>query len=79
MALVNDLIQYGYDPRASLALLQKVLKEVNALASDLVCDRLLLSLAKTLHIISPMYLSDLTRLVKVLGSAREFSLANLLT
>lgn len=65
MALVNNLIQYGYDPRASLALLQKVLNDVDVSPSHLVYDRLLLSLAKTLHIISPMYLCDLTRLVKV--------------
>ncbi|XP_055379538.1 focadhesin [Condylostylus longicornis] len=59
--IVNQLVQFGLDPRASLICILNVLKVTKNITKNFY-NILLIILADTLHIISPTYLPDLLRI-----------------
>lgn len=61
--MLSDLIHWGYDPRPGLAITMNMLFRSTPVARHYF-NVLLILLAKMLHNISPVYLGDLTRLLK---------------
>lgn len=63
-AVLNDLLTYGYDPRPGFRIIRQALSEINY-SDRLTCDMLLILLNHSLHNVSPVYLPDVVRLLKV--------------
>lgn len=68
--LLGDLIKWGYDPRPGLAVIMNVLYRATDSAKSYL-NVLLVLLAQTLHSISPVYMSDLTRLLRLMVITME--------
>lgn len=63
-SILNDLINWCYDPRPTLNIILRVLYKFNKIDTTIL-NLILIILAKTLHIITPIYFMDTIRLLKV--------------
>lgn len=70
-AVLNDLVAYGYDPRPGFRIIRQGISEIKHLDS-FACDLLLILLNQSLHNVSPVYLSDVVRLLKVKTDALAY-------
>lgn len=67
VALLKDLVNFGYDPRPSLNVLLRTLKQItidDPKKSTAFHNYLLILLADLSHIVSPVYLVDILRILK---------------
>lgn len=64
IAVINDLLTYGNDPRPGLRIIRQVVSEVKEV-DKLTFDMLLILINQSLHYVSPVYLPDVVRLLKV--------------
>lgn len=64
IAVLNDLLTHGYDPRPGFRIIRKVMTESKQL-DKLTWDWFLILLAQSLHNVSPLYLPDVVKLLKV--------------
>lgn len=62
-SLLIELIKWGYDPRPGLSVIHAVLHK-NIIIAEPYLNVILIILSQTLHTISPVYISDLTRLLR---------------
>lgn len=62
-AVLNDLVTCGYDPRPGFRIIRQAISEMKP--DRLTCDLLLILLNHSLHNVSPVYLPDVVRLLKV--------------
>lgn len=68
MALLKDLVDFGDDPRPSLAVLLQAFRHSNDQLGEKSSDFFnysLILLSELLHIVSPVYLDNVLRLLKV--------------
>lgn len=68
MALLKDLVDFGDDPRPSLAVLLQAFRHSNDQLGETSSDFFnysLILLSELLHIVSPVYLDNVLRLLKV--------------
>lgn len=63
-AVLNDLSTYGYDPRPGFRIIRQAVSEIKTVA-DFTWDLFLILLNQSLHNVSPVYLPDVVRLLKV--------------
>lgn len=63
-AILNDLLTYGYDPRPGFRIIRQAISDVKQV-DDLTWDLFLILFNQSLHNVSPVYLSDVVRLLKV--------------
>lgn len=64
-AVLNDLLTYGYDSRPGFRIIRQAISEIKT-ADSFTWDLFLILLNHSLHNVSPVYLSDVVRLLKVL-------------
>lgn len=69
VAMLDDLVRNGYDPRPALNVLRRTLtegKEEESRPSSNFCNLVLIALAELLHNASPVYLPDVLSILKVI-------------
>lgn len=74
MALLKDLVNLGYDPRPSLGILLRTLKQIPIDDEKKSVDfhnYLLILLAELSHIVSPVYLMDILRTLKFIIETQQ--------
>lgn len=64
-AVLNDLVAYGFDPRPGFRIIRQAVSEIKH-SDNLTWNVFLILLNQSLHNVSPVYLSDVVRLLKVL-------------
>lgn len=64
-AVLNDLVSCGYDPRPGFRIIRQAISDFKP-ADNLTWNLFLILLNQSLHNVSPVYLSDVVRLLKVL-------------
>lgn len=64
-AVLNDLVTFGFDPRPGFRIIRQAVSEIKQ-ADNLTWNVFLILLNQSLHNVSPVYLSDVVRLLKVL-------------
>ncbi|KAG4067715.1 hypothetical protein HA402_005487 [Bradysia odoriphaga] len=64
-AVLNDLVTCGYDPRPGFRIIRQAISEMKQ-SDRLTCDLLLILLNHSLHNVSPVYLPDVVRLLKLI-------------
>lgn len=68
IAVLNDLLTYGYDPRPGFRVVRQAISEFKQV-DDLTWNLFLILLNHSLHNVSPVYLPDVVRLLKVSRSS----------
>lgn len=69
-AVLNDLLEFGYDPRPGFRIIRQAIGEIKHFDS-FDWDVMLILLNQSLHNVSPVYLPDVVRLLKVIECRRE--------
>ncbi len=69
-AVLNDLLIFGYDPRPGFRIIRQAISEMKHF-DNLTWNLLLILLNQSLHSVSPVYLPDIVRLLKVFHAESE--------